>query len=133
VNPNDIVFDENYSMSGIFITQQNEDIRLSISDGLDAAHEPLQDDYKNRIANFINFSKSWFPIALNKIKTETENPGELQLICIHILFEQNQDNSLFGLEFYVDFDMEHGRGMVINGESLEIVGYGDADVSIFGA
>jgi hypothetical protein len=132
MNSSDIVFDENYCMYGIFINEQVDSICLSISDGLKAADEVLQDVYKDRISNFVNSSEEWFPIASNAIESEIGNTDGLQLITIFILFEQNQKNSVFGLSFELDADEEHGRGMMLDGGNFKILKYGDASVSFEG-
>jgi len=129
---NDIMFDEDYCLYDIFIDEEINPITLVISDGLYAADEILQDNYKGRIANFINSSKKWFPIAYEKIVSEIGNVDGLRLTKIYILFEQDQNNGLYGLSFNLDFDREHGRGMMLDGESFAILKYGDASVAFEG-
>ena len=128
----EIIFNEKYCIYGIIINEQVNPIYLKISDELESAYELLQDDYKERIADFVNSSGKWFPIACEKIISEVDNADGLRLISIHVLFEQSQSDSLFGLMFSLDFDREHGRGMMLNGETFEILKYGDADVAFEG-
>jgi hypothetical protein len=132
MNPDDIVFDENYCLDDIKIDGQSDSVIVTISDGLDAADELLCNDYKKRIANFINSSGKWLPVARKVIIDEIGNDDGLELITIFVLFEQNAKNSLFGLLFSLDADREHGRGMMLDGESFNIVKYGDASVAFEG-
>jgi len=132
MKPSEIVFDKNYCMYGIVIDGQMDPVTLSISDELEAAYELLRDDYKDKIAGFVNSSGKWFPIACEKIISEVDNTDGLRLMTIYVLFEQSQSDSLFGLLFNLEFDREHGRGMMLNGESFEILKYGDASVAFEG-
>ncbi|MCL1873567.1 MAG: hypothetical protein FWF85_05575 [Clostridiales bacterium] len=129
MKPSEIVFDENYCIYDIAIDGQTDPITLEISDGLEAADELLLDDYKERIACFVNSSVEWFQIACDRIISEVGNADGLKLMTIYVLFEQDQDNSLYGLLFNLDFDREHGRGMMINGENFNILKYGGASVA----
>jgi len=126
MNKNDIMFDEDYCLNDIYIDEEVNPITLEILDSLYAADEVLQDDYKERIADFINSSKKWFPIAYEKIVSEIGNADGLRLMKIFVLFEQNQSNSLFGLSFNLDFDREHGRGMKLDGDNFAVLKYGEA-------
>jgi len=128
----EIVFNEKYCINNITIDGQMSPITLVISDGLDAAYELLQDGYKERLAGFVNSSVKWFPIAYERIISEVDNTDGLRLMTIYVLFEQSQSDSLFGLLFSLDFDREHGRGMMLNGETFEILKYGDASVAFEG-
>jgi len=132
MKPSEIVFDENYCIYDIFIDGATDPITLEISDGLEAADELLRDDYKDRIACFVTSSGKWVPIACDKIISEVGNADGLKLMTIYVLFEQNQDDSLYGLLFTLDFDREHGRGMMLNGENFKILKYGDASVAFEG-
>jgi hypothetical protein len=129
MNATEIVFDEDHCMDYVAISKQATPITLAVADWLEAADEDLRVDYKNKITNFVNSSEIWFPIAFDKIKQEIGNTDGLQLTMIYILFEQNQNDSLYGLSFNLDADEEHGRGMVLNGENFKIVEYGQASVS----
>jgi hypothetical protein len=55
---------------------------------------------------------------------------DLRLINIFILFEQNEDE-LFGLEFRVEFGVEHGCGLKIKGKKdhYRITKTGTGDVA----
>jgi hypothetical protein len=132
MDSSDIIFDDEYCMYGIPINGQTEPVCLEISDGLYAADELLRGDYKSRIADFLNSSKAWFPIAFDKITSDVGNSDGLRLMTIYVLFEQNQKNSLYGLLFNLNCDREHGRGMMINGENFKIEKYGEAWVAFQG-
>ena len=132
MNLSDIEFDKNYCIYGIIIDGQTTPITLEISDELEAAYELLHDDYKERLACFINSSDKWFPMACEKIISEVVNADGLKLMTIYVLFEQSQSDSLYGLLFNLDSDREHGRGMMLNGENFKILKYGDASVAFEG-
>jgi len=132
MDSSDIVFDENYCIYDVIIDAQKSPITLEISDALKAADELLQDNYKNRIASFVNSSREWLPIATREILNEVKNPSGLELTTIYVLFEQDQEMSVYGLLFNLDFDREHGRGMMLNGEDFKILKYGDSSVAFEG-
>ena len=132
MKPSEIEFDKNYCMYDIIIDEQTNPITLEILDDLEAADELLQDGYKERIACFVNSSEKWFPAACEKIVSEVGDACGLKLMTVYILFEQNENDSLYGLLFNLDFDREHGRGMVLNGEDFGILKYGDASVAFEG-
>ena len=50
-------------------------------------------------------------------------------MTIYILSEQNVNSIIFGLLFRVEIDIEHGRGLKMDGETLKILEYGTAEVS----
>ena len=52
------------------------------------------------------------------------------LYLIHyILTEPNENPLTFGLQFRVLSDVEHGRGMKIEADTMNIIDYGLADVA----
>ncbi len=124
----DILFDLDLAMS-IRIDQQPEPVLLQISDSLKVAKQTLSPSFKKKIADFINSSSIWFFMAIAKIKDESKHPKEISLMQIHILSEQDQDSLVLGLEFWVDFDVEHGRGIKIDVSDFVILEYGFADVA----
>jgi hypothetical protein len=134
MKPEDVVFDEDFEMQ-IFIPELNRNIRLVISDDLFASEEELTEEYKSRIAAFINSISRWHPEAVNgvlqwarQIYALEAEEKDVRLLSIFILFEQNEDE-LFGLEFSVEFDREHGCGLKITGKNFEIVEVGTGDVA----
>ncbi len=129
MQPQDIIFDENLMLSDVKIAEQQEPFFLALSDDLNLAEEIISNNFKNKIITFINNSSKWFEIAKNKIFTDTGNTEGLQLVTLHILSEQSADYIIFGLEFSLAFDREHGRGLQINAETYEIIDYGTADIS----
>ena len=112
------------------INQQPDSVLLEISDSLGAAEEDLQDSYKERIARFLNSCETWYPLAVEKIKSKDSKPGKIRLLQVFILSEQNADSMVFGLMFRVDVDVEHGRGLKVDGDTLEILKFGIGDVAL---
>jgi hypothetical protein len=134
MNANEIVFDENYSMN-VFLKDLNKKIRIVLSDELEASEEELTDEYRGKIACFINDLPQWYDKVCNAVTVWTKNiykidthSQDLQLMSIFILFEQNE-KKLFGIEFRAEFDIEHGCGLKIFGDNFEIVEIGTADVA----
>ena len=118
----DVVFDENYCIYNVGVQGQKDLVTLTILDDLTAADEVLRDDYKERIAQFVNSSDEWFSIALDAIKKDVGDGDDgIKLMTVYVLFEQNSDRSIFGLLFNLDSDREHGKGMQLSGESFDIL------------
>lgn len=129
MNASELEFDERYYIYEIKISAQNNFINLSILDELEASDEILREDYKARIVNFLNSSEKWLPIARHKIISEVGVDDGLLLITVYILFEQDENKSRFGLLFNLNQDREHGRGIVMDGDSFEILEYGEAYIA----
>ncbi|MFR3475318.1 MAG: hypothetical protein ACLTT9_12345, partial [Phocaeicola vulgatus] len=110
---------------------------LTLSDGLATSDEELTNEYKESIADFINEAQKWYNKSINTVlKYAKENyeidakPEDIELTHIFILFEQDE-KELFGLEFRVEFDIEHGCGLKIKGSenNFEIIDIGTGDVA----
>ena len=128
MEPSDIKFNSKLRMP-FGINQQPDPILLEISDSLDAAEETPRDSYKERIARFLNSCEIWYPSAIQRIKSKDGDPGRVRLLQVFILSEQDADSMVFGLMFRVDIDIEHGRGLKVSGDTLEILEYGIGDVA----
>jgi hypothetical protein len=131
---NEIIFDENLEMY-IFSKELNTEICISLSDSLSASEEELTEEYKNKIANFINNLSSWYNEAVESIVKRAEQiyaieakGKDLQLMNIFVLFEQNEDE-LYGLEFRTEFDVEHGCGLKIRGIDYKIIEIGTGEIA----
>jgi hypothetical protein len=121
----------------VFSKDLHKTIRIVLSDELEASQEELTDEYRNKIANFINNLSQWYNKAceaviawakdIYKINTHYQ---DLQLVSIFILFEQNE-KEMFGLEFRTEFDIEHDCGMQIKAASgsFDIIKVGTGDVA----
>ena len=131
----DLVFNEDMELY-LHIKEQKNEVCLSLSDGLLAYDEPLTDEYKQKICDFISQSSNWFEKALQAVlKRGQEKYGieELQaetprLMNIYILFEQ-VEKPLFGLEFRAELDIEHGCGLKMDGNTFEITEVGAGDIA----
>ncbi|MCW4455135.1 hypothetical protein OK348_10015 [Flavobacterium sp. MXW15] len=119
-------------MYDVAIDGQREPVTLEISDALEAADEILRRDYRERIAGFVDASREWLPAARARIVSDVGNDDGLKLMTIYVLFEQDREDSLYGLLFNLDSDRDHARGMMLSGEDFRISKYGDASVAFEG-
>ena len=109
----------------VFISEQEDSIRLVLSDELALADEIMANDYKEKIVHMLGASAYWYELAEKRIFSELSMMG--QLMAIYLLSEQTSSDFIFGLLFRVDAEVEHGRGMKISLEEMTIIDYGDAD------
>jgi len=132
----EIKFDDNFEME-VFSEYLNKEIRLCILDDLEASVEELTDEYKEKIAYFVNSISQWYSAVCNSIISWSKDTykidahlQDIELMCIFVLFEQNADE-LFGLGFRVEFDIEHGCGIKIkvNDGKYDIIEVGTGDVA----
>lgn len=135
INSDDIVFDEDL-MFYTSIEGLKEEAYLILSDGLYAAGEELSENYKSQIAAFLNKAPDWYPKAIQAIKDwaqkeynlDTVSENDIELLNVYILYEQ-KDKELYGLEFSVDFEEEHGCGIKITEEDFKIMEIGEGHVA----
>lgn len=123
-------FDEDYCTE-VSIVEQKDGVMLCLSDDLEAIETLpyLSQDFVDKIILVVENSKSWFEKSVNRIKNELKEENEIQLISIYILSEPDDSPLLFGLEFWISSDREHGRGMKIEADTMNIVDYGLGDVA----
>ena len=118
------------------------EIFLSISDDLDSAYEPVGDESRERIRRFIDRVEEWLPVAERRLEADASSidpaddihPADdeaFKLVRITILSELVDADLVFGLQFWVSGDVEHGRGMKIRESDFAILDYGSAEVAIF--
>lgn len=112
------------------------EIFLSISDDLDSAYEPVGDESRERIRRFIDRVEEWLPVAERRLEADASSidPADdeaFKLVRIAILSELADADLVFGLQFRVSGDVEHGRGMKIRESDFGILDYGSAEVAIF--
>lgn len=134
MNSNDVIFDDNLEFY-TSIAQSSNQICIKLSDNLDASEEELTENYKSQIARFINDSSKWLEIATQAVMNRAKNEyntevqkNDIQLMNLFVLYEQDE-KELYGLQFRVSFDIEHGCGLKIASDSYEITELGDADVA----
>ena len=132
MNAMDIAFNEDLRMTLPTLAGLDMPLFLVLSDDLDAAFEPLELPYKQRMVRFLNASETWLPIARQRILADVGNLDGLALTTVFVLFEQQAASSVFGLLFELDADEEHGRGLMLDGDSFAILKYGDASVAFEG-
>lgn len=113
----------------VHLGQQAESILLELSDSLEAAEQELEPSYKQRIADFVNASDTWYPSAIDRLKAEENPPGKIRLLQIFVLSEPTAQSMVFGLEFRVAFDVDHGRGMKVDAGTLKILEYGHGEIA----
>lgn len=132
----EIIFDENLEMY-VSLKDLDNEVCITLSDGLFASEEELTDEYKEKIALFVNNLSEWYSLACSSVMTWAKDTykieacmQDIELTHIFVLFEQNEDE-LFGLEFRVEFDVEHGCGIKIKGDNskYDIVEVGTGDVA----
>jgi hypothetical protein len=134
MNSKDVIFDENLEFNTL-INESNNEICIVLSDDLNSSEEELTEKYKSQIARFINDSLKWYEKVVTDIiswakdeyKTDAQK-SDIELKNVFILYEQDEQE-LYGLQFRVAFDVEHGCGIKINTKDFEIVEIGDGDVA----
>lgn len=123
-------FDKDYCTE-VYITEEEDEILLYLSDSLAVIDElpDIPENYKQSIISLVSNSDKWYNRAIKKIKNELADEKKIKLMCIHILTEPNENPLTFGLEFRVSSDIEHGRGMKVETDTMKIIDYGLADVA----
>lgn len=135
MSSNDIVFDENLELY-TSIKDIKDQVCIILSDALNSSEEELSEKYKSQIASFINSSSDWYEKAIGTVKdwarkkynVEAVQKSDIELMNIFILYEQNE-KELFGLQFRVAFDIEHGCGLKLNTDGYQILEVGESDVA----
>ena len=130
----EILFDENMEMY-TFVERLKSEICVSLSDALYAYEEDLTEKYRSKIANFINKIDSWYDRVVITILDWARGEynidaqvDDLELLHIFVLYEQC-DSEVYGLEFRTKFDIEHGCGLKMEGDTFEIIEIGSADIA----
>ena len=108
----------------VSIPEEREKVCLALSDSLEVINEELTSSYKAKLDNLLDQSSVWYPRALEKIQEEFPELEHARLLSIFILSEQRDGDQIFGLEFGLREDSEHGRGLEFSLKSLEILEYG---------
>lgn len=133
----DLLFDEDLETS-VFISALKKKVRLVLSDDLEASEQQLSEEYKQRIVQFLEEISIWYNKTIDAVKQYADgkygikdvSETDIELMAIFILFEQDEP-TLFGLSYRIEFDVEHGCGIKLkgNGQQFEIVEIGCADVA----
>jgi hypothetical protein len=123
-------FDEDYCAE-LYILEQDEEILLYLSDSLEVIDElpDIPKSYEKSIMTLVINSDKWYGKAINKISSELDNEKNIKLMCIYILTEPEEQPLIFGLQFRVSSDVEHGRGMKVEADTMNIIDYGLADIA----
>lgn len=123
----ELIFDQEMEML-LQIPEQEEELYLSVSDDLLIyEEESMGPAYKERILTMLSLSNQWYPLAQERLEADLAERG--RLMAIYLLSEQTDADFIFGLLFGVKADSEHGRGMKLRLDPLEILDYGLADVA----
>ena len=115
----------------VSIPEEREKVCLALSDSLEVINEELTPSYKAKLDNLLDQSSVWYPKALAKIQEEFTELSSARLLSIYILSEQTDIDLIFGLEFGLKEDSEHGRGLKFSLNSLEILEYGLGEVAYY--
>ena len=98
-------------MFEFYIPQSNKPILADLSLLIEEETRPLTQELKNKVARLINLSATWYPPAVKKIKDEFNGDVDSRLVGLNILTDETQKEFIFGLNFDVSKDEEHGRGL----------------------
>ena len=122
-------FDEDFCTE-VRVKEEKNTICLYLSDELMVVDDlpNLPESFAADINHIINQSHSWYDKAVQVIKHELCNEKP-RLMSIYILSEPDNEPLIFGLGFRVVADIEHGRGMKVRADTMEIIDYGLADVA----
>ena len=93
----------------VAIPEEKEKVCLALSDSLEVINEELTPSYKAKLDHLLDQSSVWYPKALEKIQEEFPELAHARLLSIFILSEQSDVDLIFGLEFGLREDSEHGR------------------------
>ncbi|MCY7062395.1 hypothetical protein MK385_06320 [Streptococcus oralis] len=132
MNHSKIILDQNLG-SYVTIPEVNEKVRLELSDDLTIASlaNNLPSSYESKIFELLKNSDVWFYKSVEKIYKELGCKVSLNLIGIHLLSEDQDDDFIFGVEFGSPEVNEHGIGLKISLSSMDIIDYGDADIAYY--
>ena len=115
----------------VSIPEEKEKVCLILSDSLEVINEELTPSYIAKLDNLLEQSSVWYPKALAKIQEEFPGLTHARLLSIFILSEQTDIDLIFGLEFGLREDSEHGRGLKFSLDSFEILEYGLGEVAYY--
>ena len=115
----------------VSIPEEREKVCLVLSDSLEVINEELTSSYRAKLDNLLDQSSVWYPKALEKIQGEFPDLAHARLLSIFILSEQRDTDLIFGLEFGLREDSDHGRGFKVSLNSLEILEYGLGEVAYY--
>ena len=105
----------------VAIPEEREKVCLVLSDSLEVINEELTPSYRAKLDNLLDQSSVWYPKALARIQEEFSELAHARLLSIFILSEQRDIDLIFGLEFGLREDSEHGRGLKFSLDSFEIL------------
>lgn len=115
----------------VSIPEEREKVCFVLSDSLEVINEELTSSYRAKLDNLLDQSSVWYPKALEKIQGEFPDLAHARLLSIFILSEQRDTDLIFGLEFGLREDSDHGRGFKVSLNSLEILEYGLGEVAYY--
>ena len=115
----------------VAIPEEKEKVCLALSDSLEVINKELIPSYKAKLDNLLDQSSVWYPTAFGKIQEEFPGLSHARLLSIFILSEHTDIDLIFGLEFGLREDSEHGRGLKFSLDSFEILEYGIGKVAYY--
>jgi len=108
-------------------------VRLVLSDDLDAAYAPLSPEMTARIADALDKAPGWLAVARERIREEFPDGEAPELTSVCVLSEPPEPWR-FGVSFWVAEDREHGRGLqfaAVETGGYTVVEYGGAEVAFY--
>lgn len=108
-------------------------VRLILSDDLDAAYAPLSPEMTARIADTLDEAPGWLAVARERIREEFPDGEAPELTSVCVLSEPPEPWR-FGVSFWVAEDREHGRGLQFAATETggyTVVEYGGAEVAFY--
>ena len=127
-----IVLDENFG-TYVTIPEASRKVWLEVSDDLEISEfaSNLPNSYQGKIHELLEKSEVWFYKAEEKVFQEFGEKIPLELFGIHLLSEDDAPDFIFGLVFGSPRESEHGIGLKMSLNTMDIIDYGDAEVAYF--
>ena len=127
-----IVLDENFG-TYVTIPETTRKVWLEVSDDLEISEfaTNLPNSYESKIHELLEKSEVWFHKAEEKVFQEFGERIPLELFGIHLLSEDDEPDFIFGLVFGSPRESEHGIGLKMSLNTMDIIDYGDAEVAYF--
>jgi hypothetical protein len=127
-----IVLNQNFG-TYVTIPEAIRKVWLEVSDSLQISEYAtnLPNSYEIKIHELLEKSEVWFHKAEEKVFKEFGEKIPLELLGINLLSEDDAPDFIFGLEFGSPRESEHGIGLKMSLNTMDIIDYGDAEVAYY--